>query len=141
MTAILAYFQLFIRGILKDLYTTFLFCTYHLIWQRFIHIVVATPGVPVVPLGQHVAGQVGHADLLVTRPVRTPDHTVAATVLVGGNGINVTPRVTSGVTEVTRMLNPLDDGGGHLTYTVGHGHPTCRTNLHKIILTQTLNNF
>ena len=113
----------------------------YLIWQRFVHVVVPTPGVPVVPLGEHVTGQMGHADLLVTGPVRTPDHAVPATVLVGGNGINVTPRVTSGVTEVTRVLDPLDDGGGHLTDTVGHGHPTCWTNLRKIFYKQTLKIF
>ena len=109
-------------------------CIPYLIWQWFVHVVVATARVPVVPLCQHVAGQVGHADLLVTRPVRTPDHAVPATVLVGGNGINVTTRVTSGVPEVTWMLDPLDDGGGHLTHAVGHRHPTCRTNLCKVFL-------
>ena len=36
---------------------------------------------------------------------------------------DVAPGITAGVAEVARMLDPLDDGGGHLAHAVGHGHP------------------
>ena len=43
------------------------------------------------------------------------------------------PGVTARVSEVTRMLYSLDDGGRHLADTVGHGHSACWTHLGYII--------
>ena len=46
-----------------------------------------------------------------------------------GNGGDVTPGTTPGLPEVTRMLDLLYDGGGHLAHTVGHRHTACRADL------------
>ena len=86
-----------------------------LIWKWLSHVVV-----PAL-IAEDMAGEVGDTDLLVTRPVRTPDQPVLAAVLMAGDGVDVTPGVTARVSEVTRMLYPLDDGGCHLTDTVRHG--------------------
>ena len=94
-----------------------------LVGQGLAPVVVATL------VAQHVTREVSDAGLVITRPVGAAHKPVAAALLVLRDGVDVTPGVAPGLPEVAGVLDPLNDGRGHLTHTICHGHPACRAHL------------
>ena len=61
----------------------------------------------------------------------TSDKSVSATVLMTRDGVDIASGLTSSISEVARVLDPLDYSRSNLAHAVCHRDPTCWTYLNS----------